>query len=56
MKFIEDNTTKPEPPGGSKGGKITRRKKHLKNKTRRKKRVTKNLKKRKGLKKTGKKK
>lgn len=56
MKFIEANTTKPEPPGGSKGGKITRRKKHLKNKTRRKKRVTKNLKKRKGLKKTGKKK
>ena len=41
---------------GSTGGKITKRKRQLKNKTRRKKRVTKNLKKRKGLKKTGKKK
>ena len=41
---------------GRTGGKITKRKRQLKNKTRRKKRVTKNLKKRKGLKKTGKKK
>tara|TARA_A100001015_G_scaffold281851_1_gene345516 strand:- start:1930 stop:5427 length:3498 start_codon:yes stop_codon:yes gene_type:complete len=55
MKFIEDNTTEPEGTR-KRGGKITKRKKHLKNKTRRKKRVTKNLKKRKGLKKTGKKK
>jgi hypothetical protein len=58
MSFIEQNTTAPGEGGGSasKGGKITKRKKHLKNKTRRKKRVTKNLKKKKGLKKTGKKK
>lgn len=68
MTFIKKNTTAPaaaligEGGGGKKGskgiegGKITKRKRHLKNKTRRKKRVTKNLKKRKGLKKTGKKK